>query len=259
MIAAPTLTPAPLRSAAADPSRLWRALGLPSQRAAAPQPIFEPRRSAAFHELVGVFVGPQESVLCLCVDARSGAPVAGAGAGEGAGEGEAAPATAAQAREERRQGLLLEAVAAVTGAADEAAGEVDAIPDPALADAGVRALIDLLDRLDRAVPPGLDVHLIVDRRASCRSPEVRAWFQGRRRFHVHFARDHRRWRERALTWLRFAARRQRVLGAPRSTLLLESAMQRFVRRAPAGAVFTWTRSGDELLTLLARFLVRRGA
>jgi transposase len=43
-----------------------------------------------------------------------------------------------------------------------------------------------LVRIDKAVPAGLDVHLVCDNYANCNTPEIRTWLTRHPRFHVHF-------------------------------------------------------------------------
>ncbi|MCB9566877.1 MAG: hypothetical protein H6710_06630 [Myxococcales bacterium] len=233
-------TPSPRRAQGGDPSRLWRVLGLPAQRAAAPRPLFDPASCGSFRELAGLFVGPHERALVVCVDGRA-APARPTGAAQPAGD----PGATIPGHDERRLALLLEAICLVVER-----DEGEAI-DP-------RPLLDFLAAIERAVPEELEVHLILDRRASVRDREVQAWFRARSRYHVHFASDHQRWRERALAWLRVAAARQARWRAPSSVLSLESALQRFILRPPAdGRAFGWSPSADENLTSLARFLLHR--
>ena len=240
-----TTCPAPLRRApwspprpaaiaaprAADPSRLWRALGLPAQRAAAPSPIYTPGECRCFRDLIGLLVGAEECALALCVDDRPQAP-AGGGTGEGAGEGWLSR-------------LLGRLDAAVAGAARDGDGE-----------AGAARLLGFLEAIDRAAPAELDVHLIVDRRASVRAPEVREWLIARRRFHLHFASDHERWLTRAREWLDFAELRQRSWAAPQGVEGLRVAIERHL--GAGGRPFAWARSEDATLTNFARFVARRG-
>ncbi len=217
-----------------DPSRLWRAIGLPAQRAAAPSPVYEPGQCRCFRDLAGLFVGAEECALALCVDDR---PQSAGVRGDGA---------EADVGGDGRLGRLVEILdGMVAGSRTEEQGQVT-------------RLLDFLGAIDRAVPEELDVHLIVDRRASCRALEVREWLMLRRRFHLHFASDHGRWLARARAWVDFAERRQQAWRAPRGTLALERAIEAHLARGVGGG-FQWTRSADETLTNLARFVVRRGA
>ncbi|MFJ9258710.1 IS630 family transposase [Streptomyces bacillaris] len=47
------------------------------------------------------------------------------------------------------------------------------------------AFREFLDAVERAVPSGLDVHLVCDGPAARSAPEIGAWLAGRPRFHVH--------------------------------------------------------------------------
>lgn len=215
-----------------DPSRLWRAIGLPAQRAAAPSPVYEPGQCRLFRDLVGLFVGAEECALALCVDDRPQA----AGARRDAADADVG---------DGRLGRLVEILDGMV------AGSRTEEQDPAA------RLLEFLGAIDRAVPEELDVHLIVDRRASCRALEVREWLMLRRRFHLHFASDHGRWLARARAWIDFAERRQQTFGERRGTLALERAIEAHLARGLGGG-FQWTRSADETLTNLARFVLRRG-
>ncbi|MEZ4385408.1 MAG: hypothetical protein R3A79_29035 [Nannocystaceae bacterium] len=240
----PRHTPAaPPATQAGDPSRLWRAVGLPAQRAAAPRPLFDPA-AVAFRDLAGLFVGPHESALAICVDPRP-RPTR-----------RAAPQRAAKQAprpHDRRLALLLEAIDLVV----DSASDREAVP-PTEAAISAAPLLEFLDRLDRSVAEELEIHLVIDRRASCRLPALREWFRRRPRFHVHFTASHRRWRERALAWLTYAAAVQERQAAPSSALALEAALRRFVLQPPAQPrAFGWARSADEHLTRLARYLLGR--
>jgi len=43
-----------------------------------------------------------------------------------------------------------------------------------------------LRKIDRTVRKGLDLHLVVDNYGAHKTPEVRAWLEKHRRFHLHF-------------------------------------------------------------------------
>jgi len=255
----PQHSPAPsaprVQSGGGDPSRLWRAVGLPSQRAAAPRPVFDPNGGFAFRDIAGLYVGPDEAVLAICVDPspvrrgrrtppKSASPL---------------PMTGKRRLGERRLALLLEAIDLVVDTAGDRDVDVATVREqehPQQAEA--ESLLDFLDRIDRSVSEDLEIHLVIDRRASCRRPELREWFRQRPRIHVHFSAGHQRWRERALAWLRYAAELQERWCAPQSALALEAALHRFVLRPPvAPRAFGWARSADETLTSLARYLLHR--
>ena len=260
-IRSPQHSPAPRPALAlahsnnADPSRLWRALGLPAQRAAAPRPIFDPAGGFAFRDLAGLYVGSSESILAICVDPK---PLQRRPAGCSI-DPQPSSQTSEYRGRDRRLGLLLAAIDLVVDSDGlrELGGLHESTPRPN-AELQAESLLGFLDRIDRSVTDDLEIHLIIDRRASCRRPELREWFRLRPRIHVHFTSDHRRWRERALAWLRYAAELQERWNAPRSALALEAALHRFVLRPPTWPrAFGWSRSADETLTSVARYLLHR--
>ncbi|MBK8263374.1 MAG: hypothetical protein IPK80_18765 [Nannocystis sp.] len=225
----------------ADPSRLWRSVGLPAQRAAAPSPIYDPEQCRCFRDLAGLYVGTDECALAICVDDRPQASArgqAGAGAAVGAASG--------------RLGRLISVLDAVIAGGAAAGAE-----GGAAGERGVSDFLEFLAAVERSAPEELEIHLIVDRRASCRAPAIRDWLLQRRRFHVHFASDHARWLARACGWLAFAEQRAAAMRAPLGTWPLEQAMMTRLREASAAGSFAWTRSADESLTNFARFLARR--
>jgi len=228
----------------ADPSRLWRSVGLPAQRAAAPSPIYDPEQCRCFRDLAGLYLGTDECALAICVDDR---PQASAGGQSGAGGRLEVGGGAG------RLGRLISVLDGMI-----AGGRVELGAEVGAGEGGARDFLEFLGAVERSAPEELEIHLIVDRRASCRAPMIRDWLLQRRRFHVHFASDHARWLARASCWLTFAEQRSAAMRAPFGIWPLEQAVVTRLREASAAGPFGWTRSSDESLTNFARFLARRG-
>ena len=57
-----------------------------------------------------------------------------------------------------------------------------------------------LTAIDKAVPAGLDVHLVCDNYATYSTPEIRTWLARRPRFHVHFSAAGSSWMNQAGRW-----------------------------------------------------------
>jgi transposase len=53
--------------------------------------------------------------------------------------------------------------------------------------------LQFLDRIESRVPSKRDVHLIVDNYATHKHPLVKAWFEARSRYHVHFTPTRSSW------------------------------------------------------------------
>ena len=57
-----------------------------------------------------------------------------------------------------------------------------------------------LAAIDKAVPAGLDVHLVCDNYATHNTPEIRTWLARRPRFHVHFTPTGSSWMNQVERW-----------------------------------------------------------
>ena len=53
-----------------------------------------------------------------------------------------------------------------------------------------------LRHIDRNVPEGLDVHLVVDNYATHKHAKVKAWLVRRPRYHIHYTPTHASWLNR---------------------------------------------------------------
>ena len=60
--------------------------------------------------------------------------------------------------------------------------------------------IRFLDQIDRSVPPGLEIHLVLDNYATHKTPRVAAWFQKRPRYHLHFTPTSGSWLNQVERW-----------------------------------------------------------
>ena len=60
--------------------------------------------------------------------------------------------------------------------------------------------VRFLDRIERTVPPELEVHLVLDNDATHKTPKVAAWFKKRPRYHLHFTPTSSSWRNQVARW-----------------------------------------------------------
>ena len=60
--------------------------------------------------------------------------------------------------------------------------------------------IRFLDQIDRSVPPGLEIHLVLDNFATHKTPRVAAWFQKHPRYHLHFTPTSGSWLNQVERW-----------------------------------------------------------
>ena len=114
-----------------------------------------------------------------------------------------------------------------------------------------------LDAIDAAVPPHLDVHLIMDNYGTHKTPLIRNWLAKRPRFHVHFTPTYGSWLNLVERWFAELTNKQLRRGVHRSVAQLKVAIREFIAAHHANAKpFVWTKSADEILASIARFAQR---
>src|ERR1700682_1738261 len=118
---------------------------------------------------------------------------------------------------------------------------------------------EFLDLIEARVPPGLDVHIIMDNYSTHKTALIRNWFTKRPRFHVHFTPTYGSWLSLVERWFAELTMKQIRRGAFRSVPQLKAAIQEFIEAHQANPKpFVWTKSADEILASIARFAQRTG-
>lgn len=114
-----------------------------------------------------------------------------------------------------------------------------------------------LDAIDAAVPPDLDVHLILDNYGTHKTPLIWKWLAKRPRYYVHFTPTYGSWLNLVERWFAELTTKQLRRGAHRSVSELEAAIRDFIDRHHADPKpFIWTKTADEILASIARFAQR---
>jgi len=108
--------------------------------------------------------------------------------------------------------------------------------------------LQFLDRIDSSVPPKLDVHLIMDNYATHKHPLVKAWFQARPRYHVHFTPTSSSWLNAVERFFAEITGKRIRRGTFRSVRELQRAIAAFVAEHNKNAKpFVWTKSAATIL------------
>jgi hypothetical protein len=114
-----------------------------------------------------------------------------------------------------------------------------------------------LDPVDAAVPPKLDVHLIMDNDGTHNTAFIRTWLARRPRFHVHFTPTYGSWINVVERWFAELTNKQVRRGVHRSVAPLEGAIREFIDAHHANPKpFVWTKTADQILESIARFAQR---
>lgn len=116
-----------------------------------------------------------------------------------------------------------------------------------------------LIRIDKAVPAGLEVHLVCDNYATHNTAEIKTWLGKHPRFHVHFTPTGSSWMNQVERWFGLLTDKLIRRGVHRSVKALEDDISAWIDTWNENPrPFTWTKTADEILNSLADYLTKVG-
>jgi transposase len=227
-------------------SRIWRAFGLRPHRAETFKLSSDPAFVEKVRDVVGLYLAPPDRALVLCVDEKPQIQAV-------QGTAPAFPMRPGQPERRthdwRRHGTL-----DLFAALDVKAGTVIGACERRRRGVEFRAF---LDRVERSVPPDLDVHLVLDNLKTHRTRLVHDWLVKRPRFHLHFTPTSASWLDLVECWFALLTRRRLQRGAFTSTGELEQAILAYIAETTADPKpFVWRKTADDVLASVARFCQR---
>ncbi|WP_405890494.1 IS630 family transposase [Streptomyces sp. NBC_01527] len=114
-----------------------------------------------------------------------------------------------------------------------------------------------LIRIDKAVPTGLDVHLVCDNYATHNTAEIKTWLGKHPRFHVHFTPTGSSWMNQVERWFGLLTDKLIRRGVHTSVTALEKDITAWIDTWNDNPKpFTWTKTADEILKSLADYLTK---
>ena len=114
-----------------------------------------------------------------------------------------------------------------------------------------------LTAIDKAVPPELDVHLVCDNLATHKTPAIREWLDRHPRFHVHFVPTGSSWINQVERWFAYLTDQLIRRGVHTSVQALERDVRAWIKNWNDNPrPFVWTKTAEEILTSLARYISR---
>jgi len=113
--------------------------------------------------------------------------------------------------------------------------------------------LKFLRRIDREVPKGLQIHLIVDNYATHKHPNVTAWLAKHPRFHLHFTPTSSSWLNLVERWFRELTDRVIRRGVFPSVPDLIAAIEDYLKaHNDDPKPFVWTASAEDILEKVRR-------
>jgi len=111
--------------------------------------------------------------------------------------------------------------------------------------------------IDKAVPTGLDVHLICDNLATHKTPAIRDWLTKHPRFHMHFIPTGSSWMNQVERWFGYLTDQLIRRGIHKNIEALETDVQAWISQWNQNPKpFVWTKTADDILNSLARYIAR---
>ena len=227
-------------------SRIWRAFALQPHRSEAFKLSADPLFIDKVRDIVGLYLNPPERAAVLCVDEKTQVQALDRTA-------PLLPMRPGQI-ERRTHDYVRHGTTSLFAALDTQTGQVLGQCHRRHRSVEFRKF---LDRIDKAVPQELDVHLVLDNYQTHKTALIKNWLAKRPRFHLHFTPTSASWLNQVERWFAALTEKQIRRGVHRSTRALEQAIYDFIDISNQDPKpFVWTKSADDILQTLARFCER---
>jgi transposase len=227
-------------------TRIWRAFGLKPHLVdsfkLSPDPLFIEK----VRDIVGLYLNPPDAAVVLCVDEKSQiqaldrtAPIL-----------PLIPGTP----ERRTHDYKRNGTTNLFAALDVASGNVIAEMTPRHRAEEFRRFLNLIDK---EVPDGLDVHVIVDNNATHKAPTIKRWLVRHPRFTLHFTPTYSSWLNLVERWFAELTNRWLRRSTHHSVRDLVASIRTWIaiwNEDPKP--FVWHKTADEILDTLANYCER---
>jgi transposase len=227
-------------------SRIWRAFGLQPHRTEAFKLSKDPLFVEKVRDIVGLYLNPPDRALVLCADEKSQIQALDR-------TQPLLPMRPGQV-ERRTHDYVRHGTTSLFAALDIKTGTVIGRCHRRHRAVEFRKF---LDTIDAAVPPELDIHLVLDNYATHKTPLIRRWLSKRPRVQLHFTPTGASWINLVERWFATLTEKQIRRGVHRSTRALETAIIEYIAVTnEQPRPFRWTKTADEILASVERFCRR---
>jgi transposase len=230
----------------ASVSRIWRAFGLKPHLEQTWKLSSDPQFIEKVRDVVGLYLDPPERAVVLCVDEKSqiqalerSAPIL-----------PLLPGTPARASHDYVRNGTVDLFAALEVASGRVHTQLHARH---------RAVEfrKFLAHLDREVPDGFAVHLILDNYATHKTPEIQRWLVRHPRFVLHFIPTSSSWLNLVERWFAALTTKKLRRSSHRSVQRLKDDITAWVEAWNADPKpYTWVKTADEIFESIAAYCQR---
>lgn len=227
-------------------SRVWRAFGLQPHRSETFKLSTDPYFVDKVHDVVGLYLDPPERALVFCVDEKSqiqaldrSQPVLPMMPG--------VPQRVTHDYVRAGTTTLFAALEVATGKV------IGSLHRRHRAEEFKKFLI----KLEREVPDGLEVHLVLDNYATHKTPAIKTWLLAHPRFHLHFTPTGSSWLNLVERWFAELTNKQIRRGVHKTVQALEQDIRTWIAAWNTDPKpYVWTKTADAILERLASYLNR---
>ena len=222
--------------------RIWSDLGLAPHRVETFKVSTDPKFEDKLIDVVGLYLNPPEKAIVLCMDEKSqiqaldrtqvSLPMVAGRAGT-------------MTHDYKRNGTttLFAALDVLTGT----------VIGQCLPRHRPTEFLRFLNTIDREVPKGLQVHLILDNYSTHKHAEVDRWLQRHKRFHLHFTPTSSSWLNQVERWFRDLTDKNLRRGIFPSVPDLISSIEAYLNAHNADPKpYVWTATAESILAKIQR-------
>ena len=226
--------------------RIWSAFGLQPHRSETFKLSSDPLFVEKVRDVVGLYLSPPDRAVVLCVDEKSQIQALDR-------TQPLLPMQPGQA-ERRTHDYKRNGTTTLFAALDVKAGTVVGKCMPRHRSQEFRKF---LDEVERNVPDGLDVHVVMDNSGTHKTKLIRDWFAKRPRWHVHYTPTASSWINQVERFFALLTERAIRRGIFDSVSSLKAAIHAYIDANNAHPKpFRWTKTADDILASIKRFCLR---
>jgi transposase len=227
-------------------SRIWRAFALQPHRVETWKLSTDPLFIDKVRDVVGLYLAPPERAVVLCVDEKSQiqaldrtAPIL-----------PLLPATPQRRTHDYRRAGTSSLYAALDITSGRVIGALHARH---------RAIEfkKFLITIERQVPEGFEVHLVLDNSSTHKTPAIQRWLLAHPRFVLHFTPTSGSWLNLVERWFAELTTKRLRRGTHRSVRQLNADIRAWIEAWNENPrPFVWTKTADQILDSIARYCTR---
>jgi transposase len=218
-------------------SRIWRAFGLKPHRLESFTLSTDPLFVEKVRDVIGLYMDPPVNALVFCVDEKTQVQAL---------ERSQPVLPMRPGRSERRtHDYYRHGTVSLFAALNVATGQIISATKPKHR---TREFLNFLRQIEREIPEGLDLHIVLDNYATHKTDAVEDWLAKRPRWKLHFTPTHSSWLNQVERFFSKITTERIRRGVFQSVAQLEQAIKEYIaiyNKNPKP--FRWTASADLII------------